>query len=119
MLMMLRDIIKALGKLLVVVFLVAILHFKMAAIQISKWPLFFYHILDYITASELPRELKLVAIPVFVMLRIAINAQVWKVTSCSFGSHLNIQNGSQPPRFQNGCHFQHILAYLTYLESSK
>ena len=32
MLMMQRDIIKALGKLLVVVFLVAILHFKMAAI---------------------------------------------------------------------------------------
>ena len=61
--MMLRDIIKALGKLLVVVLLVVILNFKMAAIYISKWPPF-QHILDYTSASELPRELKMVAMPI-------------------------------------------------------
>ena len=73
MLMMLRDVIRALGKLPVVVFLMAIL--------ILKWPpsrfqngRHFQHILDYISASELPRELKIVAIPMFVMLKIAINA---------------------------------------------
>ena len=71
MLMMLRDVIRALGKLLVVVFLMAILNFLMAAIWIPKWPPF-QHILAYISTSELPRELKLVALFMFIMLRISI-----------------------------------------------
>ena len=73
MFMMLRDVIKALEKLLVIVFLVAILNFKMAVILNFKMAAIF-NILEYISASELPREIKMVAIPMFIMLRIAINA---------------------------------------------
>ena len=50
-------------------------------LKFLKWPQsrfqngrHFKHIFDYISASELPRELKIVAIPMFVMLRMAINA---------------------------------------------
>ena len=86
------------------------------------------------SASELPRELKIVAIPMFVMLMVAINAlgklpvvlsaydakgfykNTWKVTGCYFlGGHLKFSKW-QPSRFQNGCHFQHILAYISTSE---
>ena len=75
MLMMLRDVIKALAKLLVVIFLVAILNFKngrhldfkMAAIFNICWTI--SQLLSYLQSS-----VKIVAIPMFVMLRIATNA---------------------------------------------
>ena len=69
MFVMLWIAIKALGKLLVVVLLVAILNFKIAAASRFQNGRHFQHILAYILISELPRKLIM-----FMMLRIVIKA---------------------------------------------
>ena len=56
----------------------------------------------------------------FIMLRIEI--KVFGKLLVLFPLHLFWISKWPPSRFQNGCHFQHILAYisfLSYLESSK
>ena len=69
----------------------------------------FQHILAYISTSKLPRELKMVAIPMFMMLRITIKAYR-KLQVISFGGHIG---------FQNGRHFQHILTYISTSEQHR
>ena len=75
MFMMLRDVIKTLGKSIFVVYLVSILNFKMAAILDFKTPAIF-NIFWPVSQllSSLPRELKIVAIPLFTMLWDVIKA---------------------------------------------
>ena len=52
----------------------------------------FQHILAYISTSELPSQLKMVPIPMFMMLRGVIKA-FGKLHFVIFGGHLKFQNG--------------------------
>ena len=121
MLMMLRDVIKALGKLLVVIFLVAILNFqngrhldfKMAAIFNIFWTI--SQLLSYLESSKLWQY------PCLWCLGFAINALGKLLCSCSFGGHLKFQNGSHLDSKMAAIFniFWPISLLLSYLESSK
>ena len=67
----------------------------------------FQHILAYISTSDPKNEVKMMAIPMFLISWIAIKVLRKLLLIFCFGGHLG---------FQNGRHFQHILAYISTFE---